>query len=98
MSRFGRTVIGAIRLEEFFEGLRYFLTEYIQARAEFSQSVRLVPGMRRSPDFQIVKEGWNNLGILLQQLRKGWTALRSVWAKRLKTTRRLTTAPSCKFA
>ncbi|HFC12983.1 MAG TPA: DEAD/DEAH box helicase, partial [Anaerolineae bacterium] len=57
-----------MRLAELFETLGFFLSDYINARSDFSQSVRLVEKVRGSADFQLVRESWQNLNIRLSTI------------------------------
>ena len=62
--------IAKIRVDEFFESLRYFVRDYISPKAEYSQSVRLTPQLRALPGFRDLFESWSNLNQIMAQLLK----------------------------
>lgn len=63
--------VAAVRLDEFFEVLRFFLRDMLQRNSEFTQQVRLVPSLRRLPHWDDVELSWDNLSKLLARLAKG---------------------------
>ncbi len=57
-----------MRLTELFDVLAFFTSSHINAHSDFSQAVRLVDRVRDSADFQLVRESWQNLNILLNTI------------------------------
>ncbi len=67
-------------LEDFFGVLDYFMQGQVQGNSQYSQSVRLVDGMRTQPDFDNVTITWDNLNKYLYGMVKGFEGLAKAMA------------------
>ncbi|RMH02173.1 MAG: hypothetical protein D6706_00720 [Chloroflexi bacterium] len=67
--------LALVRLEEFFDTLRYFLQDFSQGKGQFAEQIRLVSAVRAQPDYSEVELSWDNLGKQLKKLVVGFEEL-----------------------
>ena len=65
----------AMRTQEFFMTLDFFLRDQERERTQFATQIRLTPAVRVQPDFHLVEEGWADLGKLYAVIAKGFQKL-----------------------
>ncbi len=68
------------RLDEFFAMLDYFLQDYLQARTQFAQQIRVTPALRVQPGYGELEISWDNLNKHLQELSRDFDRLASAMA------------------
>ncbi len=73
--------LAAIRLEEFFETLAFFLEDNVNPRAQFAEQIRLLPGVRAQPNYDEVEISWDNLNKQLKAIAKGFAKLSEAMAE-----------------
>jgi ATP-dependent DNA helicase DinG len=66
------------RLDELFAMLDYFLTDHLQARAQFAQTIRVTSALRAQPGYDEVEISWDNLSKHLQVITRDFDRLADV--------------------
>ncbi len=67
--------LAAIRLDEFFETLAFFLEDHVNPRHQFAEQIRLLPSVRAQPGYDEVEISWDNLNKQLKAIAKGFAQL-----------------------
>jgi DNA polymerase-3 subunit epsilon/ATP-dependent DNA helicase DinG len=67
--------LAAVRLEEFFMSLSYFLADFVNRRSQFAEQIRLTPAARSQPGYNEVEMSWDNLNSHLKQISAGFGKL-----------------------
>jgi DNA polymerase-3 subunit epsilon/ATP-dependent DNA helicase DinG len=65
----------AMRLDEFFTTLSFFLSEAVNRRSQFAQQIRLTPAVRVQPGYDEVELSWDNLNRHLGAIVDGFAKL-----------------------
>ncbi len=73
--------VAAERLDEFFSSLQYFLDGQIKGSSQFAQQIRLLPGLRKQPDYDEIDMSWDNLNQHLRTIAKGFGRLATAVAE-----------------
>jgi DNA polymerase-3 subunit epsilon/ATP-dependent DNA helicase DinG len=70
-----------IRLDEFFDTLSYFLSDFVKRRSQFAEQIRLTPAVRTQPGYSEVEISWDNLNKHLKAIGKGFGQLAGALAE-----------------
>ena len=67
-----------LRLDEFFTAVDFFLRDYVRARSQFAQQVRLTDAERVQPGYDEIEISWDNLNGHLKAISKDFDKLAAV--------------------
>lgn len=60
-----------VRLEEFFTTMDYFLQDHVSRNSPYAEQVRLVPALRKQPEWDQVEISWQNVDVHLKGVTEG---------------------------